>query len=91
MILDDVLGPERTQNWINVLGKRWLGDPRNPASPASITAKLGYDLFTTRGMAPSRRQRFLQKLQEDSVKELIRIIGAVALAGILVWLGLSRP
>ncbi len=76
---------------VRVLKKKWLGKSFDPSSPAGIVSKLGYDLFMTRGLKPTLRERVLAGLQETAVKQLLQIVGGIVLAALLVWLGLKKP
>jgi hypothetical protein len=73
-----------------VLGLNWLGNLSNPRSPASIVAKLGYNLFLTQGIKPTWGEVTREKLRDEGIKQLVKVIAAVLLAGILLWLGLRR-
>jgi hypothetical protein len=89
-ILKRKIGAKNTTNWIQILEKEWIGQLSQPSSPASIVEKLGYNLFITRGLALSSWQKLMQSLKEDGVKELIKIVGSLILAGLLLWLGLKK-
>ena len=69
---------------------RWLGKPEEPTAPAGVVAKLGYDLFFTRGIKPSWREKIKTALRDEGVKEVIRIIGYVAAAALVFWFGLKK-
>jgi hypothetical protein len=73
-----------------ILERSWLGDRNTPGSPASIMSQFGYDLFLTKGFTTTFRERVKQSLQEDAVKELIKLFFAILLAGLLLWLGITR-
>jgi hypothetical protein len=73
-----------------VLGMDWLGTTADPGTPARTVAKLGFDLFATKGLKSSIWEQFLGSIQDDGIKELTRIVGALLLAIILVWLGLKH-
>jgi len=88
-ILEENIGPEKTKKWISILSKEWLGHASDQNSPASIVAKLGYDLFITKGISPNLWQKYIIKLREEGIKESIKIIGAVITAAFLVWFGLK--
>jgi len=72
-----------------VLSKEWLGNPSEPTSPASITSKLGYNLFTTKGLEATTWEKFVQTIQQEGVKQLITIVSGIALTALLLWLGLK--
>ena len=81
--------PTLADELVTVLGKQWLGKSTNPNSPAGIVSKLGYDLFTTKGLEATSWEKFVTLLQQEGVKQLITIIGGIILAGLLLWLGLK--
>ena len=83
--LDDLLPNLR---WI--LRKQWLGKREDPASPASISEKLGYNLFVATGLKPTLRESILAALRSDAPKEILKVIGGLVLAGLLLWLGLRE-
>ncbi len=72
------------------LSKKWLGQVSDPTSPAGMASKLGYDLFTTKGLTPRWSEKFLSGLKEDGVKEIVRIVGEILLATLLLALGLKE-
>jgi len=73
----------------NILKKDWLGKPDVPNTPANIVKKLGYNLFTTKGLEPTKRQKFLEFIQEEGIKQLINMLGMLIIAALLLWLGLK--
>jgi len=74
----------------HVLGKKWFGKIDDPASPAAITAKLGHNLFLTKGLKATWGERAVATLQEEGIKQLIGVPGAIVIAAILLWLGLKN-
>jgi hypothetical protein len=70
-----------------VLAKTWVGNPSVRGTPAAIIAKLGYDLFLTSGMKPSRWEKAKVKLEEEWVKHVLDFAGKLLLAAALVWFG----
>lgn len=68
-----------------LLEGRWLGALTDGMSPAAICRKLGYDLFRTKGFAPTFLENVLATLKTDSAKVLVQGLIALALAA----LGLS--
>lgn len=72
------------------LNKKWLGQISDPTSPAGMASKLGYDLFATKGLTPRWSEKLLSGLKEDGVKEMIRIVGEILLAALLITLGLKE-
>ena len=87
--VESVLGEERTAIWLSLLRKEWVGSLSDPVSPVSIVGKLGYNLFVTRGLAPSRWERLMEALTNEGVKEILKLFAAVILAALLVALGLK--
>lgn len=73
-----------------VVNRSWLGARGTPGTPANIMAQFGYDLFLTKGFTSTLRERVRQLLEEDAAKELIKIIFAVILAGLVFWLGWKK-
>lgn len=72
-----------------ILGKHWLGNPDKHESPASITRKLGYDLFLTKGIKPTAWENVVQVLSKEGVKQVLTIIGTVAAAALIFILGFT--
>lgn len=70
-----------------LLRKEWLGDSTHPTVVATTAKKLGYNLFHTKGVKPTFWERMSVTIQEKAIENLLRLIGAVVLAGILLWLG----
>lgn len=69
---------------------RWLGNTEDPTTPATIVSSFGYDLFKTKGVKPSFWEKAQATLREEKVKELIKLIGGITLAVLLLWLGLKK-
>lgn len=69
----------------------WLGDVSDPTSPTGLARKLGHDLFITKDLKPTLWESLRVTLSTEGLKELLRIIGAVVVVAILVWLGLKIP
>jgi hypothetical protein len=86
MIAADRIGLADTLE--TVLRKEWLVQDRTGTTPAAMTAKLGYNLYLTKGPQPTMRERLWTTLRDDGSKELLKIIGGLLLAAILFWLGL---
>ena len=70
-----------------VLSKDWIGDLSSIASVASTIEKLGVNLFITKGLTPTFTERIVSAVREDGIKELIKLIYAIILAGMLFYLG----
>lgn len=73
-----------------LLKRDWLGVPEAPSIIATTTKKLGYDLFHTRGVKPTLWERLATTIEEEAVKNIFKIIVAVVIAGLLLWLGLKK-
>lgn len=78
------------KEFTRIFRENWIGSPDDLDSPASIVAKLGYDLFLTKGITPTYWERLLSMLKTEGIKELIKIVGGIIVAGLLLWLGLNR-
>lgn len=72
---------------VSVLDTKWFGVSSDPGCPAGIVAKLGYDLFLTRGITPTFRERARTLLLDQGTKQLLKLIAGGLLAAILFWLG----
>jgi hypothetical protein len=72
-----------------VLDLKWLGEPSDPHCPAGIVAKLGYNLFLTKGIERTRWESFVSILRDEGTKEFVKIVFAILLAAILLRLGLK--
>lgn len=71
-----------------ILSKGWLGTRSDPGSPAGILAHLKYDLFVTKGLSPTRWERFQKTLAEDGTKQVLDLVGKIILALVLLYLSL---
>lgn len=74
-----------------LLTREWLGSADEPTAPAAIAKKLGFDLFQTRGFKPSAWEKAIEVLQQDWMKTVLQLVYGVALAALLLWLGLKGP
>ncbi len=75
---------------VAVLKKDWLGSSSDPHSPAGIVHKLGYDLFCTKGAAPTIWEQTKSSLREEWVKTLLGFAAAVLVAILLFRLGIKQ-
>jgi hypothetical protein len=82
--------PDLARELAVVLSKEWLGKSNDPGSPAGIVSNFGFDLFLTKGLKPTAWESFLSTIQQEGVKEILKLIGAVILAGLIVWLGFKK-
>ena len=73
----------------HMLDLKWLGEPSDPHCPAGIVAKLGYNLFLTKRIEPTRWETFVSVLRDEGTKEFVKIVFAILLAAILLRLGLK--
>jgi hypothetical protein len=85
--LSTVGGSDLADDLQYVLGREWVGTLEDAGSTASILAKLRSNLFVSSGLKPTLWESILMFLETDGIKELVKLIGAVALAGILALLG----
>ena len=76
-------------DFLALLDKKWLGTLSDAYSPARIAANLGYNLFITKGVAPTLGEILRIKLGEESAKQVIQAVFSIALAAALVLLGLK--
>lgn len=74
-----------------LLTRQWIGSTSDPTTPAAIAKKLGYDLFQTKGFKPTAMEKAIEILQEEWVKTILTLGGALVLAALLFWLGLKDP
>lgn len=75
---------------VKLLTKDWFGKKEDPMSPASIVDKLGYDLFLTKGLTPTRWERLIKILEKEGVKVILQTISAISVAASIVWFGLKN-
>lgn len=71
------------------LGKEWLGSFDDPASPASIAAKLGHNLFVNKGLTTTAFEKIVTALPTESLKLLYSIVGSVVAGAVGAWLALK--
>jgi hypothetical protein len=81
--------PDLADELLYVLGKEWFGTSSDPMSPANITLKLGYDLFTTKGLEATPWEKFLHIITEEGMRQIITIVGGIIFAVLIVWFGLK--
>ena len=62
----------------------------DPCSPACIVSKLGYDLFLTKGIKPSFSENIRALLREELTKEILKLVGGILLAFLLLKFGLTK-
>jgi hypothetical protein len=60
---------------VRVTDKAWLGRSSDPSTPAGIAASLGHNLFVTKGVEPTTWERFIAKIQEEGIREFLKIVG----------------
>ncbi len=65
--------------------RKWIGSSEDPTTPAGIVAKLGYDLFLTKGASPSFWEGVRSVLKDEVPKELVKWILAVLLAILIFY------
>jgi len=70
--------------------RSWIGTTEKYDSVASILKKtFGYDLFLTKGFAPSLREKIKSILLTTTVQEITKLTAAILLAWALIELGLK--
>ncbi|HEY0459119.1 MAG TPA: hypothetical protein VGC97_08175 [Pyrinomonadaceae bacterium] len=74
----------------DVLKMTWIGDTKDVYSPAGIVKKLGYELFLTQGIKPTLWEALKNSLRDEGTKEFIKLVFAVVLAVLFIWLGLKK-
>jgi hypothetical protein len=74
----------------HVLDFSWLGMSTDPHCPAGIVAKLGYDLFLTKGIQPTFWENVRSILRDETTKEIIKFVFAILLAALLFRIGLKE-
>ena len=71
---------------VRVLDFNWLGTTSDPHCPAGIVAKLGYDLFLTKGIQPTFWENIRAILRDEGMKEIIKLVFAILLVALLLKL-----
>lgn len=76
-----------------LLTRDWLGTSDQPKAPADIMAKLGYNLFFTKGLKPTFWENVQDFFRQDFFKGflnmLIAILQAILIAYLLIRFGLN--
>jgi hypothetical protein len=72
-----------------VLSREWFGDPTDPRSPAAIAAKLGHDLFLTKGLQATPWERFTAVAHDEAAKWVVKALGAAIAAALFILLTYS--
>jgi hypothetical protein len=75
---------------IRVLDFNWLGTTSDPRCPSGIVAKLGYDLFLTKGFQPTLWESVRSVFRDEATKEIIKLVFAILLAALLLRLNLKE-
>ncbi len=81
--------PNVANDIARVLDLSWLGLPTDPHCPAGIVAKLGYNLFLTKGIEPTLWENVRSILRDEATKEFVKLLFAILLALLLFRLGLK--
>lgn len=78
--------PELPDELVTITQKKWIGTLQDPDSPACVSKKLGYDLFISRGLAPTFWESALATLQTAGINQLVTLVGylLVLAFGVLV-------
>ena len=61
--------PNLHQELVKLLKKEWLRTSNQPTSASSISAKLGHNLFITKGLKPTLWENIISNLQLEGVKQ----------------------
>ena len=69
-----------------VAAREWRGELGTAGTPANIMARLGYNLFLTKGFEPGVVDRLRKIFTDDTVKELIKF----SFAALLAWLVFTK-
>ncbi|MCU0288573.1 MAG: hypothetical protein MUF15_19550 [Acidobacteria bacterium] len=88
-ILSELFSEEFIHDIELLISKKWIGSREEHTSIATNTKKLGYDLFLTKGIKPTIFERLAILLEEEGVKTILQILASIAIAGLLVWIGLK--
>jgi hypothetical protein len=88
-VLSELLSESFVQDIELLISKTWIGSREEHTSIATNTKKLGYDLFVTKGIEPTIFERLAIMLEKEGVKTILNILAALAIAGLLIWLGLK--
>lgn len=88
-ILSELFSEEFIDDIELLISKKWIGSREEHTSIATNTKKLGYDLFLTKGIKPTIFERLAILLEEEGVKTIMQILASIAIAGLLVWIGLK--
>lgn len=73
----------------SILDRSWLGSLDMPMSPASISSKLGHNLFVTKGLKPTCWETAMEILAQEGPKQVLKVLSGVLLAALIIWLGLK--
>jgi len=73
---------------VRVLDMQWLGRQSDPHS-SEHRCKPRIQPFLTQGIKPTLLEALRAGLRDEGTKELVKLIGGVILAGLLVWFGLK--
>jgi hypothetical protein len=79
--------PDAAAEIRRVTARDWRGDRTLPGSPANIMARLGYDLFLTKGFEPTITERLRRIFTDEGAKELIKFLFAVLVAWLIFKTG----
>ena len=82
--------PNLADEFVFIQSKSWIGKPTEPNSPAGIASNLGLDLFIAKGLKPTLWENIIKTVQQDGIKELVKIASAIVLALLLAYLVLQK-
>jgi hypothetical protein len=86
-IIEDSGYPDLVTSLHPILSRSWLGRFDDPASPAGIVSKFGYNLFITKGFKPNKVEIIRAALLEEGVRQISIIIGTMVAAFLLAIAG----
>lgn len=89
MVRDGV--PKLADEAVHVLRRDWIGSTSDPRSPASIVAKLGLDLFATKGLRTTGWERFSNAAHDETVKWMVKGTAILLAAALLVLVAKLAP
>jgi hypothetical protein len=81
--------PNLAEDLRPLLSRKWLGSTVDPASPAAIVSKLGYDLFITKGLKPNLIESVRTTLVQEGVKQILYVIAALLVAIFIGLIGIA--
>ena len=81
--------PNLRRELVKILSMRWLSSLAEPFSVASVSAKLGHNLFIVKGLTPTIWEAVRSSLPSEGLKQILGLVGTVLAAAIGYYLGFS--